>query len=288
LLGGITLIQANFSDMASVAALVQFVAEQMRKRESMRGNVLIISDIKNSYWSHAAEIDAALSHGAFAEQPIVLFGSDGHTAWANRAARTHAGITQRFIRNLKPGDRQYYGFDTAFNPNGFVLDAGKYKLDGSLPPFCADFLLRAGLAAVQYLNSFGITGWLDAAVSGVIGGSIPASVDDPGYLPVYQQLARRGELTAHVAAYPVVQPDLGTPQIEVVEALRARFKGIPNLTIPGLKVFADGVAEFPAQNAAFTKPYTNVGRSAPLLFTPAKMNALVTEAAQRGLNVHIH
>jgi predicted amidohydrolase YtcJ len=33
---GITLIQANFSETASVASLVQFVAEQTRKRESMR------------------------------------------------------------------------------------------------------------------------------------------------------------------------------------------------------------------------------------------------------------
>jgi predicted amidohydrolase YtcJ len=286
--GGITLIQANFSDAASVAALVQFVAEQMRKRESMRGDVLIINGINNSYWPHAAEIDAALSQGAFAKQPIVLFGSDGHTAWANRAARKRAGITQEFIRTLNPGDRQYYGFDSALNPNGFVVDAGKFKLDGSLPPFSADFLLRAGRAAVHYLNGFGITGWLDAAASGIYGGSIQASADEPGYLPLYQELGRRGELTAHVAAYPVVQPDAGTPQIEVVETLRARFKDIPNLTIPGLKVFADGVAEFPAQTAALTKPYVNTGRTAPLLFTPAKMNAFVTEAARRGLNVHIH
>lgn len=135
ILGGITLIQANFPEAASVPALVQFVAEQMRKRESMRGDVLVINQINNSYWSHAAEIDAALSQGEFAKQPIVLFGSDGHTAWANRTVRMRAGITQEFIRTLKPGERQYYGFDSAFNPNGFVTDAGRFKLEGSLPPF---------------------------------------------------------------------------------------------------------------------------------------------------------
>ena len=83
--GGITLIQASFSDTASVAALVQFVTEQMKKRESMRGDVLIINNVDPSHWTHAAEIDAALSQGAFAEQPIVLVGSDGHTAWATGA-----------------------------------------------------------------------------------------------------------------------------------------------------------------------------------------------------------
>ena len=288
IVGGITLIQANFPEIASVATLVQFVAEQMRKRESMRGDVLMINGVNASYWAHASEIDAALSQGAFAAQPIVLVGSDEHSAWANRVARTRAGITQEFIRGLGPSERQHYGFDSEFNPNGFVVDAGRFKLEGSLPPFSADFLFRAGRAAVHYLNRLGITGWLDAAVSGISGGSTRASIDDPGYLPVYQQLARSGELTAHVAAYPVVDPELGTPQIEVVEALRAKFKGVPNLTIPGLKVFADGVAEFPAETAALTEPYTNTGRSAPLLFTPAKMNALVTEAARRGLNVHVH
>ena len=287
IMGGIMLIQASFSGPASVEALVQFVAEQMGKHQSMRGDVLMINDIDLSYWSRAAEIDAALSQGAFAKQPIVLVGNDGHTAWANRSARTRAGITQQFIRGLKAGDRQYYGFDAAFNPTGFVVDAGKNKLNGSLPRYSADFLLKAGRAAVHYLNGFGITGWLDAAVSGGVGG-IPASVAEPGYIPVYEDLARRGELTAHVAAYPIVQPDLGASQIEVVEALRAKFKDIPNLTIPGFKVFADGVAEFPSQTAALTKPYINTGRSTPLLFTPAKMNALVTEATRRNLSVHIH
>jgi predicted amidohydrolase YtcJ len=88
ILGGITLIQANFSDTASVAALVQFVAEQ-RKRESMRGDVLVINDVKNDYWSHAAEIDAALSEGAFAERPIVLFGSDGGADACGHHAAVH-------------------------------------------------------------------------------------------------------------------------------------------------------------------------------------------------------
>ena len=287
--GGVTLIQANFPDTNdSVPALTQFVAQQMSKKGSRLGDVLVINGIDIGYWSHAAEIDAALSGGAFAQQPVVLFGSDGHTAWANRLARGRAGITAKYIRSLKPGEQRYFGFDAAFNPNGFVVDAGKSKLDKSLPPASADSMLEAGRAAVRYMNALGITAWLDAAASGVVGGAVPASVDDPGYLPVYEALAQRGELTAHVVAYPVVQPDLGNQQIDVVEALRAKFKHVPNLTIPGLKVFADGVVEIPSQTAALTAPYVNNGRSVTPLFTPAKMNALVSEAYRRGLTVHIH
>jgi len=287
--GGVTLIQANFPDTSdSVPALTQFVAQQMSKKGSRLGDVLVINGIDIGYWSHAAEIDAVLSGGAFAQQPIVLSGSDGHTAWANRLARGRAGITAKYIRSLKPGEQRYFGFDAAFNPNGFVVDAGKSKLDKSLPPASAESMLEAGRAAVHYMNALGITGWIDAAASGVVGGAVPASVEDPGYLPVYEALAQRGELSAHVVAYPVVQPDLGNQQIDVVEALRAKFKDIPNLTIPGLKVFADGVVEIPSQTAALTAPYVNNGRSVTPLFTPAKMNALVSEAYRRGLTVHIH
>ena len=287
--GGMTLIQASFPDTGdSVPALAQFVAGLLPKKDSRLGDVLVVNGIDIGYWSHAAEIDATLSKGAFAQQPIVLFGSDGHTAWANRPARLRAGITSAYIRGLQPGEQRYFGFDAAFNPNGFVVDAGKNKLDRSLPRPSPATMLEAGRAAVRYMNGLGITAWLDAAASGVVGGSIPASADDPGYLPVYRDLALRGELTAHVVAYPVVQPDLGNQQIDVVEALRAKFKDVPNLTIPGLKVFADGVVEIPSQTAALTKPYLNTGRSVSPLFTPAKMNALVSEAYRRGLTVHIH
>jgi len=287
--GGVTLIQANFPDTAdSVPALAQFVAAQMKKNGSRLGTTLVINGIDIGYWSHAAEIDTALSSAEYAKQPIVLFGSDGHTAWANRPARNHAGITAKYIKSLSANEQRYFGYDAAFNPNGFVVDAGKTKLDKSLPTPSPESMLEAGRAAVRYMNGFGITGWLDAAVSGVVGGAVPASPDELGFLPVYKELAQRGELTAHVVAYPVVQPDLGVQQIDAVEAIRAKFKDIPNLTIPGLKVFADGVVEVPSHTAALTKPYRDTGRLVTPLFTPAKMNALVSEAYRRGLTVHIH
>jgi len=288
--GGLTLIQANYPDTNdSVSALTQFVADHVKKRDSRLGDMLVVNGLDIGFWAHATEIDAALSSGAFADQPIVLFGSDGHTDWANKAARVRAGITAQYIRGLPQDQQHCFGFDPAsFNPNGFMVDACKNKLEESIPKPSAQFMLQAGEAAVHYMNGLGITGWLDAAVSGVVGGAIPASVDDPGRLPVYRALSEHGELTAHVAAYPVVKPDVGNQQIDVVEALRAQYKGIPNLTIPGLKVFADGVVEIPSQTAALTKPYVNTGRRGSLLFTPAKLNALVTEAAKRGLNVHIH
>jgi predicted amidohydrolase YtcJ len=287
--GGFTLVTATFPDTRdSIPDLVAFIGKTLDEGTSRIGDTLFVGDVDIGYWSHAAEIDAILSAGRYAKVPIALIGSDGHTGWANRIARQRAGITAEYLRGLTPAERAYYGYGEKFAPNGFVVDVGLTRLRQSLPTPSPEFMLKAGQAGVKYLNSLGITGWLDAAAAGVVGGDLPLTVGEPGSLPVYRELSRRGELTAHVAAYPVIHPDGGLQQVEVVEALRAQFKDVPNLTVPGIKVFADGVVEFPSQTAALTQPYRNTGRTSPLLFDPKRFNALVVEADRRGLIVHIH
>jgi hypothetical protein len=287
--GGAILVLANFPDAkGSLPDLIAFVASTVDSHASLMGDTVIVNGLDIGYWAHAADIDAALSAGRFAGVPIVLFGSDGHTGWANRKARDRAGITAAYLHKLQPAQRAYYGFGQGFAPNGFVVDVGLTRLRMSLPPASMETMLSFGRAGVRYLNAFGITGWLDAAVAGVVGGDQPLTVEDPGALPVYRELARRGELTAHVAAYPVIRPNDGAQQLDVVEALRKQYADVPNLTIPGPKVFADGVVEYPSQTAALTKPYRNTGRSTPLLFDPKSFNDLVVAADRRGMIVHIH
>jgi predicted amidohydrolase YtcJ len=287
--GGAILVMANFPDTDdSLPDLVNFVGKTVDAGTSRLGDTVVVNGIDIGYWAHAADIDAALSRGHFADVPIVLFGSDGHTGWANRKARARAGITAAYLHKLPPAQAAFYGFGPNFAPNGFVVDVGLTRLRLSLPAASPEVLLSFGRAGVHYLNALGITGWLDAAVAGVVGGDRPLSVEDPGSLPVYRELARHGELTAHVAAYPVIRPDDGVQQLDVVEALRRQYADVPNLVVPGPKVFADGVVEFPSQTAALTKPYRNTGKSTPLLFDPERFNALVVEADRRGMIVHIH
>jgi predicted amidohydrolase YtcJ len=287
--GGTILVLANFPDTSdSLPDLVSFVGKTVDSRASLMGDTVIVNGLDIGYWSHAADIDGALSGGRFAEVPIVLFGSDGHTGWANKRARVRAGITAAYLRKLAPAQRAYYGFGPGFAPNGFVVDVGLTRLRMSMPPASMETQLSFGRAGVHYLNALGITGWLDAAVAGVVGGDLPLTLEDPGALPVYRELARRGELTAHVAAYPVIRPNDGVQQLDVVEALRKQYADVPNLTIPGPKVFADGVVEYPSQTAALTKPYLNTGKSTPVLFDPKSFNDLVVEADRRGMIVHIH
>lgn len=61
-----------------------------------------------------------------------------------------------------------------------------------------------------------------------------------------------------------------------------------NLTLPGIKVFADGVAEAPAQTAAMLEPYSNSGKHGELLLDPKHFGELVSAADARGWLVHVH
>jgi predicted amidohydrolase YtcJ len=112
---------------------------------------------------------------------------------------------------------------------------------------------------------------------------------EPPILSTYRSLARRGELTAHVAAFPVVNPrNDPAGELAIFQKLRQEFAGTPNLTLPGIKVFADGVLEYPSQTASLTRPYRNTGRAGDLLFEPARFAELATAADKQGLIVHVH
>jgi len=276
--GGVSLNSADVGDSVhTVRELIAFVAEARKSGKALRGDILVVSGLPLLIWSQVDELNAQFSARAYENQPVFLQGMDGHTGWANRALRLRAGVTKDFISHLSEADRKYYGVGPDMQPNGFGVDKGLEKVEAVVPKPSREKLLEAGRSAVHYLNSFGITSWLDPAV------------DEP-ILTAYRELSERGELTAHVAALPVVALKKGdnTDPLVEVQALRRKFKDVRGLTMPGIKVFADGVVEYPSQSAAMSSPYRNTGLNGDLLFEPAQFAKLVIEADKQGLLVHVH
>ncbi len=275
--GGLALTSADVGDqLHSTDELVRVAAEAKKSGKGMRGDVLRVSGIPVAHWSKTDELNARFNNGAYADQPVFLAGSDGHTGWGNRALLRRAGVTKDFLSHLSPSERAYYGVGPDGEPTGFAVDTGLDKIQAVVPEPSKEQLLEGGLAAVHYLHSLGITAWLDAMAERPI-------------LTTYQRLAQRGELTAHVAAFPMVNPrNDPAKELEIVNKLRQEFARIPNLTLPGIKVFADGVLEFPSQTASLTKPYRNTGKAGDLLFDPARFAELATAADKQGLIVHVH
>ncbi len=274
--GGLNLISADATDKVDkLEQLPAFVAWAKKSGRGMRGDIIEVLGLPLEFWSHTDVLNKDLSTGAYEKQCVVLRGMDGHTSWANRAMLARAGITSEFLKTLSTAQRGYYGIDKSGQPNGFLVDAGTEKIEPLLAKYTPQQLLAAGRAAVQYEYSLGITAWLDPLAADYV-------------LQAYKMLADHGELNSEVVAFPQVFAKDTEAELAGVQKTREEYKDVPHLHITGVKVFADGVVEFPSQTAYLSKPYRNTGRNAELLFDPKKFAELCIEANKEGLIVHVH
>jgi predicted amidohydrolase YtcJ len=276
--GGLTLLSADIDEYVnSVDVLAAFAAEAKKSGRGMQGDILTVSGIPLAFWSKNKELNEVFNAGSYADQPVLLEGMDGHTAWANKALLKRAGINKHLISGLDAVGRGYYGFGPDFEPNGFLVDAGVDKVSEVVPKPSKQRMLEAGRAAVQYMHGLGITAWLDAAASEAI-------------LTSYRRLAESGELNSHVAALPVIEFKKGHPEQQLAKALewREHLKNVPGVKVVGIKVFADGVMEYPSQTAVLSKPYRNSGKNGELLFNPAEFAKIAIAADKQGMIVHVH
>lgn len=279
--GGGTLSAANIpEDVATMADLRAFVREARESGRGMIGGVLKVTGLPLDFWLEVEALEREFSAGEYEGLAVLLMGLDFHTGWANRALRERVGLTRKLLKELPAEELLYYGTRSNGEPNGFVLDAGLGRVAAAIPKPTPEQLLRDARAGVRYLNSLGITAWLDPYA-------------DAPVLGAYRDLSRLGELTAHVAAFPPVRMPPGGRKLEYdpligFRELRKEFAGVTNLTVSGVKVFADGVAEFPSQTAAFSLPYRNSGKRGELLFDPAWFANLCVLADREGWMVHVH
>ncbi|MDH4874560.1 amidohydrolase [Pseudomonas sp. BN515] len=291
--GGLEMTAANLDSEENVA-----LADLEKRLRGWRddgtarhGNVLSVAGVSSTYWSKAEELGRIFNNGEWAKVPVVFMGSDHHTGWANQAMLDRAGVNAALVASLPVAERGTVGTSKDGKPNGFVVDAGWDRIAAAMPPVSAEELLRAGEAAVKYNNSQGITAWMDPAANAAPGEAIFAlkpTEKSVGVLPAYKALADKGELSAHVAALLVANPKSRPADLDTLDKVRQRFQGIPHLTLPGIKVFADGVLEYPAQSAALIDPYNNSQKKGELLIDPAHFGELVSAADARGWLVHIH
>jgi predicted amidohydrolase YtcJ len=195
--GGMSLISADASEkIKTVAELAAFAAEAKRSGRGMQGDILEIQGIPLEIWSHNDELQTQFGTGAYKEKPVLLEGMDGHTAWANPALLERAGITAAFLKGLSADERSYYGVGKDAEPTGFLVDAGKQKIQGLLPAPDDARLLAAGRAMLAYNYGIGITAWIDPIAA-------------PEVLRTYKLLIDHGELGSVVDAFPRVYPMFG-------------------------------------------------------------------------------
>jgi predicted amidohydrolase YtcJ len=278
--GGETLTKPNLTDKYyEVNALIKYIGNLFQHKDNFTADVLDVYGLNISSWSAIPNISAAFNTGSYAQIPVFLRGSDGHTAWANNAMLKKAGIDQRYIMALPQTQRAYFKTNLQGQPTGFVAEDAVGKIAAVIPD--ATNWTIAAKKAMDHLSSLGITAWLDPSAGNT-------KADSGVLLTAYAGLYNQNQLNAHVVATIVADANADPlPQIMVVKTIAKKYQH-PNFSVKGFKVFADGVVEFPTQTAALSKPYIGTGKNGVLMFDAVNFARLATAADSAGLMVHVH
>ncbi|VFS77128.1 N-substituted formamide deformylase precursor [Kluyvera cryocrescens] len=162
----------------------------------------------------------------------------------------------------------------------------------AIPPVDDGKIAQGILAGTQEMNRFGITAWMDP-ISNVrplapVFNAHPGR-EDEGLLPAYTALAQAGKLNAHVTGLALVNIHSTPAVIDDVVALREKFSHTPDVRLSGIKIFQDGVIEYPAQTAKLSEAYLNrPGYSGDDTLDKKQFCQLIAKVDAEHLIAHFH
>jgi hypothetical protein len=221
-----------------------------------------------------ADLDSMLS-----SRPLLLSGSDGHTAWANSAALALAHIGA----STPDPDGGHIEHDAAGNPTGTLRDNATLAAYAAKPKAGLDAQADLLDKALASMRATGITSVQDAAA-------------DDDMMRMYKHLydAHRLDMRVRGTYYIKNLHESAADILQHAKKFRADWSIDPDfLRADAVKIFADGVIEYPSQTAALLEPYLdgqghptrNVG---PHYFDQANLDKIVIAADAAGFTVHIH
>jgi predicted amidohydrolase YtcJ len=221
-----------------------------------------------------ADLDSMLS-----DRPMLLSGSDGHTVWANSRALNLARIT---AGTVDPAGG-HIERDAAGQPTGALRDIAAEIALAAKPVASLDHEASQLNTALDSMRAIGITSVQDAAV-------------DDHLMQIYKRLYDTHRLNMRVRGSFHLKNlrEPATVLIGKAAKFRAKWAIDPDfLRADAVKIFADGVIEFPSQTAALLEPYLDAQghptrNRGPSYFVQDHLNQIVTAADAAGLTVHIH
>ncbi len=233
---------------------------------------LVVGEVNSAgFRADRKELDAIVS-----DRPLFLWGADGHTGWVNSKGLERAGITRA---TKDPADGRIERAASG-EPTGFLIDGALGPVLAGLDKPTPEKRLQALREILPQLHAAGITSYLEANTSAET-------------LATYAELARRGELTAHVTIALASDGEPTQEEFARLDALRRSVANEPLLRADFIKLFADGVMEYPTQTAAMLEPYSKAdgtpGTSRGRLYIEDEvMKQFFQRADAAGFNIHVH
>ena len=267
-MGGYALLGCDLGKMRSVDAILAKVAACANEATEgwLEGHAFDLG-LFGQDGPHRSLLDAIET-----ARPIVLWGSDGHTAWVNSRALELIGIDA----DTPDPALGVIERDPDGSPSGTLRETAQEMVRAVLPKLTLESNTRALQAGVRHLNSVGITSYIDAWVG----------LED---YQSYHAIDLAGDLTARVVTSLTYESGFAKHYGEDFEAVlngRGAYSST-RLNHDSVKLFLDGVLE--GETAAVLDPYVGKhGHRGELILSADELNAAVSRFDSMGLQVHMH
>jgi len=213
------------------------------------------------------------------DRPMLIVSSGSHRAWANSAALKAADVTAA----TKDPIGGHFGRDTNGIPTGTLDDNAIDIVTKAMPKPDVDLNAAQLDRAFTAMRARGITSVQDAGV-------------DDRLMQVYKRLYDTHRLNMRVRGSYVFDKAVIPAKAFVPQAIEFRKKWAIDpyfLRADAVKIFLDGVIEYPTQTAALLDPYLDAaGRPTdnrgPSYLPQDTLNHLIAEADAAGFTIHIH
>ncbi|MFC3627143.1 amidohydrolase [Vogesella amnigena] len=224
------------------------------------------------------------------QRPIIVTSIDNHSRLNNSKALQVSGIK---VDTPNPTGG-VIGHTTNGELSGMLEDGAVLLSDSSKPQPSSSEQLHFARLALDKFSQAGVTTFLSA-------------LSDEAEVKVFSELRQQGALSARAQfAIKVTPEEAARPAAAVagVKAMADKYNtdvGIqPGIRVSNIKLWMDGVLQAPAQTARLLAPYRVApakDRHAEWLpgkhlgegyFSQQQVNDVVLQAAQQGLDVHMH
>ena len=273
--GAIDLAKCSVDDVKlEVATLVAKVVKDCVAKEGKAPATKWIEVVKvnpASFMATSADLDKISS-----KRPVILESIDGHSSWVNSVGLKLAKITDA-TPNPVGGiiERDAKGHAT-----GFLKDDAQNAALDLIPALPLAQRMSLTVKAMDLFHSKGVTSVQDAHTG-------------PDQMEVYEALEKSQQLTMRVRTtlWSTISDD--EAEYKRLADIRSHFAGHPYLRADAVKIFTDGVVEFPTQTAAMMEPYldsngnptTNYGGR---YFQEEVLNKYVARLDKDGFTIHVH
>lgn len=209
----------------------------------------------------------------FAERPVYLESSFGHSAWVNSRALEIAGVHREtvvgedgvIVRDPETGEA-----------TGALHDSAMMLVKNVLPEMSMPYRLESVREGIAMLHEHGITAIIEPGV-------------DEGIISPLIKLSDAGELDvrALVSLSPIGW-NAGVFDDGIYEFISKRDHWRrPNLDVDSVKIYLDGVIE--VGTSPLLEPYlVEEWGTGPFFYTQEKVNEYFTRLDAMGIQVHVH